>query len=60
MKKIIIFNWKMNPESKIEAEKLAKVVEKTGASSKFEIVICPPFVYLENLIKKFKKIKFGA
>ena len=59
MKKIIVFNWKMNPEKEIEAQRLAQVVEKSK-TSQFEVIICPPFVYLESLIKKFKNLKFGA
>lgn len=40
MKKIIIANWKMNPDSDEEAKKLFNFVKKTKA------VICPPFSYL--------------
>ncbi len=61
-KKIIIGNWKMNPQSKKEAEvvfagisKIAKTIKST------EIVICPPFPYLFIKGKiKDKKIKLGA
>ena len=58
--KLIIFNWKMNPETETKAKKLAKIVEASKKNSKFKVIICPPFIYLENLIKKFKKIEFGA
>jgi triosephosphate isomerase len=40
MKKIIIANWKSNPNSKTEAKKLFNAVKKTKA------IICPPFSYL--------------
>ena len=62
LKKIIIGNWKMNPISGKEAEKLFKDVAK-GVSGirKTEIVICPPFLYLEKLNKiRTSKIKLGA
>ncbi len=61
-KKIIIGNWKMNPLTLKEAEKLFSGVAK-GMSSikKTEVVICPPFLYLERLKKiRTSKIKLGA
>jgi triosephosphate isomerase len=60
-KKIIIGNWKMNPRSLKEAEKLFNDVAKNiSAIKKTEIVICPPFLYLEKLKKISKKIILGA
>lgn len=60
-KKIIIGNWKMNPLTLKEAEKLFSGVAK-GISNikKTEIVICPPFLYLERLKKLSRKIILGA
>jgi len=61
-KKIIIGNWKMNPLTLKEAEKLFSSVAK-GISpvKKTEVVICPPFIYLERLKKiRTSKIKLGA
>ena len=40
MKKLIIANWKSNPETLAQAKKLFNAVKKTNA------VICPPFSYL--------------
>ncbi|MCD6085636.1 triose-phosphate isomerase [bacterium] len=60
MKKMVVFNWKMNPGSKNEAKRLAEAVREAKKNSNFKVVICPPFVYLENLIKEFKEIEFGA
>lgn len=63
-KKIVIANWKMNPSSLKEAEKLFTDIKKSlYFVKKTEIVICPPFLYLEKL--KFigshvKKISLGA
>jgi len=50
MKKIIIANWKCNPATLAEAEKLFNKVKKTKA------VICPPFLYLSM----FKGTELGA
>lgn len=61
-RKIIIGNWKMNPLTLKEAEKLfGKVAKSVSAVKKTEIVICPPFIYLEKLKKiRTSKIKLGA
>lgn len=50
--KIIVANWKMNPASLKEAEKLLKEVSSSiFHDSRFELVVCPPFIYLEFLVK---------
>ncbi|MEK7192218.1 MAG: triose-phosphate isomerase [Patescibacteria group bacterium] len=54
MKKIIIANWKLNPESLKEARKLAKESDIDG------LVICPPFPFIEEAAKVLKKAKLGA
>jgi triosephosphate isomerase len=60
-KKIIIGNWKMNPLTLKEAEKLFNDVAKNVSTvKKTEVVICPPFLYLEKLKKISKKINLGA
>jgi triosephosphate isomerase len=51
MKKLIVFNWKMNPASKKEAMSLIKEYSD-GA------IVAPPFVYLGLL--KNKKIKLAS
>jgi triosephosphate isomerase len=51
MKKLIVFNWKMNPASKKEAMSLIK---ECSAG----VVVAPPFVYLGLL--KNKKIKLAS
>lgn len=59
--KTIIGNWKMNPATLKEAEKLFSSVAKSiSYVKKTEIVICPPFIYLDNLKKFSKKIILGA
>jgi triosephosphate isomerase len=59
MKKLIVANWKMNPQSLFTAKKLflsiKNWIEKThNILKKTEIIICPPFVYLEALSKLLK------
>ncbi|MEK7165238.1 MAG: triose-phosphate isomerase [Patescibacteria group bacterium] len=52
MKKIIIANWKMNPFSAKEAESISKGVKNTVLKlKKTQVVICPPFIYFNNLRK---------
>jgi len=46
--KLLIANWKMNPENAKEAVKLAR------AENLSSVVICPPFVYLESVAKLLK------
>ena len=61
-KKIIIGNWKMNPLTLKEAEKLfGGVVKGVSIIKNTEIVICPPSIYLDKLTKvRTNKIKLGA
>ncbi len=56
-KKIIIANWKMNPLTRKDAETLSSHVAKgIPFGLKIEVVLCPPFLYLEQVKKIFKKI----
>ena len=60
-KKIIIGNWKMNPLSAKEAAKIFSSIKKTASRlKKTETIICPPFIYLENLSGKKGKCSVGA
>jgi triosephosphate isomerase len=60
-RRIIVGNWKMNPEREKEAELLFKSIAKSiKGGLKTEIVICPPFVYLKSLKKISPKISLGA
>ena len=60
-RRIVIANWKMNPRTAKEAEKLFSGVAK-GISSikKTEVAVCPPFLYLERMKKLSRKISLGA
>ena len=50
MKKLIVANWKMNPQKGVEAVKLFTAVQKSATSAKnVETVICPPLVYVQAL-----------
>ncbi|MDP2946413.1 MAG: triose-phosphate isomerase [bacterium] len=60
-KKIIIANWKMNPSSQEEALRLVKNLLAQRLPKNIELIIAPPFVYLD-LVKKNcgKEIKLAA
>jgi len=58
MSKIIIANWKMNPLSLSDANKIISKIITKKANAK--IIICPPFIWLNDLIKKYKQIDFGG
>ncbi|MBI5306694.1 triose-phosphate isomerase [Candidatus Wolfebacteria bacterium] len=65
MKKIFAFNWKMNPQSLSQARILADLTRNyANKNNNAEIIICPPFAYLNELknlkTKKFKNLKIGA
>ncbi|MBI4087440.1 MAG: triose-phosphate isomerase [Candidatus Liptonbacteria bacterium] len=50
MKKLIIANWKVNPSTYREAERLALEVSRFAKKNKrAEIVLCPPFVYVSSV-----------
>ena len=58
MKKIIVANWKMNPVSLKEAQKMmaglkAGVKNNPSTSLMAEVVVCSPFVYLAEAKKFF-------
>lgn len=59
---IIIANWKMNPLTFQEAEKLLlDLLPEAAKNKKVEVVICPPFVWLTDLSHKYKKsVVFGG
>lgn len=61
MKKLIIANWKMNPQTLAEAGEFFNSIKKgIKDAENVEVVICPPFVYLPNLKLKIKNLKLGA
>jgi triosephosphate isomerase len=46
MKKLIIANWKLNPTTLKDAQKLAASI---SVKAKNKVIICPPTVYLSNI-----------
>ncbi len=50
--KYIVFNWKCNPKTLLEAKLLFESTAKAAASLKdIEVVICPPPVFISELYK---------
>lgn len=62
MNKIIVANWKMNPQTFTEAVELTfSVIETVKEQKNIEVILCPPFVWLTDLSHKYKNdISFGA
>src|SRR3989344_788629 len=54
MNKILIANWKMNPDKEAEAVKLAKAGDAEG------VILCPPFPFLKSVSQAIKKAALGA
>ena len=62
-KPIIVANWKMNPQSFDEAEKLFTTIRKIATTLRnIDTVICPPSVFLSELFQSYSgnKVKLGA
>jgi len=71
MKKLIVANWKCNPQTKKKAVSLIKKIHNELFSfnlKKTEVVLCPPFLFIETIFsfleklekKEKKKILLGA
>lgn len=56
--KIIVANWKMNPQSVTEARSLFGALKK-NSSKKTEVIVCPPFLFL-SAFPKIANIKLGS
>ncbi len=56
----LVFNWKMNPGTRSDADKLMRAVIKSG--KKKNVIVAPPFAYLERIKKMIQKtsIALGA
>lgn len=60
-KKIVIGNWKQNPTTHEAAKNIVKHIKKTASELKKTItVLCPPFVFLQNLGKGEQPFSKGA
>ncbi len=58
MKPLVVANWKCNPESFNKAKKIFSSIKKGATKVKnVETIVCPPYIYLPELIKSAKKTK---
>ncbi|GIT34866.1 MAG: triosephosphate isomerase [Gammaproteobacteria bacterium] len=62
MKKLfIVANWKMNGNKKSNRQLIKYINKKVSDNSNIEVVICPPFIYLNQILElKRSSIKVGA
>jgi triosephosphate isomerase len=58
--KLIAANWKENPKTEAQALVLFKTVEKIKRGGGVEVVICPPFIYLEEITRVYKRMSAAA
>ena len=59
--RLIIGNWKMNPASLKDAERLFKDIAKSlPPLRKTKVIICAPFFYIDKLKKISKRIVLGG
>lgn len=54
MHKIVVANWKLHPETKSEAIRLARAIDKKG------VIICPPFPFLDSVRENLLHALLGA
>ncbi len=59
-KNFIIANWKCNPTTLTEAKRLFNSYSSQKIKNNTQLIICPPFIYLEALSRIAKKISIGA
>lgn len=59
MKKLLVANWKENPQTEAGAAKLFEAVGKTKRQN-VDVIICPPFVYIEEVAASFRKMRTAA
>jgi triosephosphate isomerase (TIM) len=62
MKKLVVANWKMNPETVKEARDLLSPIEHKfhGLEKNVEVVVCAPYVFLPSLKHAVHWVKLGA
>ncbi len=54
MEKLIVANWKMNPEDVSKAREIAFFSDQGG------VILCPPVIFLNEVKKEIKKATIGA
>jgi triosephosphate isomerase (TIM) len=58
---IVVANWKMNPQTLVDAKKLfKKTLSASQKLNKTDVVVAPPFPYIYSLQTKSKKISLAA
>ena len=55
MRKLLIANWKENPGTRSAA--MALFLATARAKKNHDAVVCPPFIYLEDIAAKFKNLR---
>lgn len=59
MQKLLVANWKENPSSEKKALSLFREVAKVKRGN-VQVIICPPFVYLEGIADMARKMPVGT
>jgi len=61
-KKLVIGNWKMNPQTPEAALDLVKALEHLHPAEAKHVatVVCPPFVFISQISKQLQHLKLGA
>ena len=57
MRKLLAANWKENPKTKKKALKLFVAIAKAAVANAADIIVAPPFIYLEEIAKEHAKIR---
>ena len=57
-KKIVAGNWKMNLDKISSKNLVLEILEKTENNDK-NIIISPPFIYLEDTVKEYQSKRQG-
>jgi triosephosphate isomerase len=57
MPKLLAANWKENPKTESQALALFNGVAKIKRGDSVHVVVCPPFIYIEEVSSAFKKLK---
>lgn len=60
MGKLIAANWKEHPKTERQALALFGAVTKTKRPAGVEVAICPPFIYLEEVARAFRRMSAVA
>lgn len=55
MSRLVVANWKENPRTEARALALFRAVARIRRPKKTEVVVCPPFIYMERLAEARKR-----